>query len=123
MKVVHLPKKVEVGTYEFPIQIVSAGDARLDGDADGITYFGAEGEPARCILIAGRLGPKRTLDVVMHELTHAINWVTGVDDGTTEEGIADAHGRAWVALLLDNPRFVRWLNYVLERLRAEREDA
>ena len=36
MRVVQLPRKIEVGSYEFPIQIVPANDKRLD-DADGIT--------------------------------------------------------------------------------------
>ena len=124
LKVVHLPKKVEVGTYEFPIQIIHAGDPRLGEDADGITFFGSPDElqVSRCILIAGRLGPKKTLEVVLHEVTHAINYVSNIDNGADEEEIAERHGAAWAQFWLDNPRLLRWLNYVVERIKQERED-
>ena len=125
MRVVQLPRKIEVGSYEFPIQIVPANDRRLD-DADGITYMGAEGElvPAHAIFIAARMGPKRTLDRVMHEVTHAINFVYDIDEGKAkilEETVADKHGAAWAQFWIDNPKMLRWLTYVVERIHKERE--
>lgn len=132
IKVVQLPRKIEVGTYEFPIQIVNAKDVRLDdGDSLGATYFGDDPKPGdpRCILIAGRMGPKQTLEIVLHEITHAINYVYDLMDEkceefaktTNEEKVATTHGKAWAQFWLDNPPMLRWLNYVQQRIEQERK--
>jgi hypothetical protein len=120
-RVVTLPKKVEVGSYEFALHVVPASDTKLDG-ADGICYF-AEEDGGRAIFVAAGLGLRKMLDVVLHELTHAINWCHDIDDGADEEAIATKHGTAWSQLFLDNPKFQRWLVSILNRIRKERLDA
>jgi hypothetical protein len=119
-KVVRLPSTLWVGNYEFPMMMVPVKDKILEGDADGCTMF-EHGD--RGIYIAEHLCKRRTLDVVLHEITHAINWVHDIQDKEPEEGIASKHGIAWSQLYLDNPRFEEWLTYTVRAIRAEREDA
>ncbi len=116
---VPLPKCVWVGTYEFPMGFVDAADPRLD-EANGMCETG-EGETR--IWIAARMGLRKTLEIVIHEITHAINWVYDIDDGVDEEDIATKHGAAWSQFFLDNPKYQRWLAYTVNRIRKERKDA
>jgi hypothetical protein len=115
-----LPTRLWIGTYEFYLMSVPRTHPKLDGDADGITYTGDDGN---LICIASHLDARRMLEVVLHEVTHAINWVNDIEDGTDEEDVATKHGHAWSALLLDNPRFQRWLTVALNRIRKERTKA
>ena len=46
-------------------------------------------------------------DTLFHEIEHAIWTETGLQHGkVTEERCADAHGRAWAAIISDNPASV-----------------
>lgn len=114
-----LPKKLWVGSYEFPLRQIEPDDVVLGGD-DGLM------EPAetnRGIYIANNLDRRKTLEIILHEITHAINFVNDIDDGEDEETVATKHGIAWSMFLLDNPRFQRWLTYTLNKIRKERADA
>ena len=119
-----LPRKVWIGTYEYELHLVEPTDTVLD-DADGIT-LSEDGRKA--VFISNSLGIRRRLEIVFHELTHAINWVNDVgqsDDDMVameEEELAEKYGLAWSAFLLDNPRFQRWLTYTLNKIRKERTD-
>lgn len=111
-----LPNKIWVGSYEFPLRVVPAGDPMLD-NADGCTEFD---ENCRGIKIASNLATRHRLEIVIHEITHAINWSVDLEDGATEEDVATKHGRAWSQFLLDNPRYVAWLTFTLNKIRRER---
>lgn len=117
-----LPRRVWVGNYEFRIRVVPRATDRLapekDGDQenDGITIF----EPTE-IMVAADMAAPLLLEVVWHEITHAINWDNDVDDGADEETICDRHGKAWTAFWVANPRFARWWNGQVVAIRKERE--
>jgi hypothetical protein len=125
---VALPERVWVGTYEFPIEIVLP-DAEVLGGADGIAIFD---EAERGIYICASLDNRKFLEIVWHEITHAIHWDREVDDEVdaliddgkgafeVEESITKVQGIAWTQFLLDNPKFQRWLTYTLNKLRKER---
>lgn len=121
-----LPRKVWVESYEFGMKLVPANDPILD-DNTGMTVT-EEGK--KCIYISDALEIRHRLEIVLHEITHAINWVHDIGDGgddedmvmMDEEDLAAKHGRAWSAFFLDNPRFQRWLTYTLNRIRKERAD-
>jgi len=123
MKVVQIPRKLWVDSYEFPLYLVEpTHKALVDGDGNasaGMTTFGAEGEEPLAIWIDNSLDMRKRLEVVFHEVTHAINHSRGVEDGITEEDLTEHHGLGWSQFWLDNPRFVLWLTYTLSRIRKE----
>lgn len=125
---VPLPRKVEIGSYEYTMQIVPPDDPILD-DEDGMT---TSEDTRKIISISSSLGLRRRLEIVFHELTHAINWTHDIYDeapgdeedmvSMPEEDLAAKYGLVWSQFLLDNPRFQRWLTYTLNRIRKERKD-
>lgn len=116
-----LPRKVWVGPYEFPVRVVPTSDPVLDsGVADGATVTLEEG---RGIFLSEQLDRRKLLEIVTHEVTHAINWAYDIEDGVEEEAIASQHGIAWSQFLLDNPRYQRWLTSTLNAIRRERSSA
>lgn len=117
-RVVSLPRKLWVGSYEFTMALVPRDHPMLPADAEGITYF----DPL-AIYVADNLSLIGTLDTVLHEVTHAVNHAGDVSDGPDEETIAGTHGRIWATLYVDNPRFQRWLTNTVNRIRKERSDA
>jgi len=113
-----LPSKLYVGTYEFPLKVVPATAPELD-DADGMCNTD---EAARCIYISALLDTRKRLEIVYHEITHALNFVHDIDEDKVpieEELISTKHGVAWSQFYLDNPRFVLWLVHTLARIRRE----
>lgn len=118
---VSLPRCLWVSSYEFALQMVEPENSYLEGN-NGMTY--AEDGDTR-IWISSGLGPRKTLEIVFHEVTHAINFAYDIDptDDISEEDIASKHGIAWSALYMDNPRFQRWVTSVTNRIRKERKDA
>jgi hypothetical protein len=115
MKIVQLPRKVWVGSHEFAVRTVAAEDPVLDGEDGDMTTDGTTG----VISIAANLDGRRRLEIVLHELTHALNWSYEIEDGIDEEDIATKHGRAWTVFWLENPRFESWLVYALAKIRRE----
>lgn len=121
-RVILLPKQVEVGSFVFPIHVVPPDHPRLGGDSDGCTTFSDE-EGGYGIYIAATLPLRQGLETVLHEVTHAINYAQDIEGGEDEETITRKHGAAWSQFFLDNPKFQRWLVYVLNRIRKERQHA
>lgn len=131
MKVVQIPGKLFVDNYEFELRLISPGDqanAQLD-KANRLLFEQDEGlmlsGPAvYAIWLSASLTPRRRLEIVFHEITHAINWAHGIEDAreyvhVSEEQLADKHGKAWSQFWLDNPRFLLWLQYTLSRIRLD----
>lgn len=121
---VPLVTKVWVGTYTYTLSLIPNGDPNLGGDY-GATYSDDE---RRAIFIDESLDRRKQLEIVLHELSHAIVWVHDLSDVDTEmitmeeETLCIVFGIAWSQFLLDNPRFQRWLTYTLNRIRKERKD-
>lgn len=111
-----LPRRIKVGQYTFRM-VVSNSDASPDLDGcDGITDF----EKFR-IYLDETLHRQRAINVVQHELIHAINWVYGVADGAEEEHITTQVTNGLVELWVSNPKVVNW---IVKNLRAmKRENA
>lgn len=129
MKVVQIPSKLWIGTYEFPLRLVPPDDPHLqlgkvdDEEREGMTLTG-DAVGGFGIWIANNLALRQRLNIVWHEVTHAINWVHDIDDAdgaehlaVDEETLATKHGVAWPQFLLDNPRYVSWVTYTLDRIR------
>ena len=125
-RAVPLPNKLWIGTFEVPVKVVPAGDGALM-DEDGKSSNGmsiVHDEDLCGIWIQTNLAPRKRLEIVLHETTHVINWVYDLDDDELpiiEEAIAEAHGKAWTQLYLDNPRFLKWLVYITDKIRRDQK--
>lgn len=120
-----MPRKVWVGQHEFKVVVVPRADAALapdnpetEGQADGACEF----EPT-VISIADDMNQSRLLETVMHELTHAVNHAALIEDGASEESIADLHGKIWTQVWIVNPRFAAWWTRTCIAVRKERASA
>ena len=109
-----LPRRIKVGQYTFRVVISNAtAHPDLEG-CDGITDF----EKFR-IYLTESLHRQRAINVVQHELTHAINWVYGVDDGAEEETITTQHTNGLIELWVSNPKVFNWFAKSLRAMKRE----
>jgi hypothetical protein len=100
------PKKVWVGTFEFPVHFVEGTHEKLDkGELNGCALFD---QPETAIYFCESLPAVKLLEIVWHEFTHAVNYVSDIEDGVEEETICEKHGKAWSQFWIQNPRFARW---------------
>lgn len=67
--------------------------------------------------------PVRVLTTVIHEVSHAINCLFGVEDESTEEQFVTQHSVGLVAFLLQNPRFEAWRRRLLREIAASAKAA
>lgn len=109
-----LPRRIKVGAYTFRVLIGTPETySDLEG-CDGITDF----EKFR-IYLHENIARQRALNVVQHELTHAINWVYGIDDGAQEEHITTQHTNGLVELQMSNPKVINWIVKTLRLVKKE----
>lgn len=109
-----LPRRIRVGQYTFRVVVAGAVENPDLEECDGITDF----EKFR-IYLNERLHRQRAVNVVQHELIHAINWVYGIDDGVTEEHITTQITNGLVELWLSNPKVVTWVTKNLRAMKRE----
>ena len=109
-----LPRRVRIGQYTFRISLTTAEKNAILTDCDGITDF----ESFR-IFLDENLLRQRALNVVQHELTHAINWVYGIDDGAEEEHITTQHTNGLVEMWMSNPKVFNWIAKNLRIVKRE----
>lgn len=109
-----LPKPVKIGAHTWKFKRM------LKTPKEGAPYepqygdFGCCDYSTHIIWIAPHSGTQLA-ETVFHEITHAINEMTGVQDGATEEHFTTQSAKGWVAVLKDNPHI---LEYIREQLSA-----
>lgn len=108
-----LPRRFQIGSYTFRIKLVGHEHPKLEGN-NGMTYC----EDAEIYVFNG-LQLVRCLEVVQHELTHAINWVYGVTDESTEEAFTTQHSKGLVELGMKNPKWKTWEARLLRLMRKQ----
>lgn len=111
-----LPRRVKIGQYTFRVIVSNAQDSPDLEGCDGITDF----EKFR-IYLDETLPFQRAVNVVQHELTHAINWVYGINDGADEEHITTQHTNGLVAMWVSNPKVVNWFVKTLRLMKRASE--
>lgn len=109
-----LPRKAKIGQYTFRITLTTAEKNSILVDCDEMTDF-----VAFRIYIDENLHRQRAINVVQHELTHAINWVYGVDDGAEEETITTQHTNGLIELWVNNPKIFNWFVKSLRTMKRE----
>lgn len=108
-----LPRRFQIGSYTFRMKVVPPDHVELGGN-NGLT----DAEQA-VIYINQDIGIARCLEVVQHELTHAINWVYGVKDESDEETFTTQHSKGLVDLGMKHPRWKTWENKMLRTMRKQ----
>lgn len=98
-----LPRPCKIGRHTVGFALIhpqEADDARVWG------YYDHAGQ--RIVLDAGLSG-LRAVEVVMHELTHALYHLKKISPKWGEEKTVTAIGLGWAHLLRDNPHLQLWL--------------
>lgn len=108
-----LPRHIQIGQYTFKLYVVPAADERL-GERDGMTYTGLNK-----VYLREDMDLQTCLNVVVHELTHCINWARDVADPSGEEEFTTQHTYGLVEMLIRNPRYLCWVNKHVRALRKE----
>lgn len=102
-----LPKSLRIGPFDFQIieyHPMSAAACRRYGEFSSMEV---------CIRIDPQAGCVKTVDTLIHELTHAIYWTYGIDDKDKEERVAGFMGTAWTQIYRDNPDLLRFIGEAL----------
>lgn len=110
--VAKLPKRAFIGLLEFRIEVVT--EPIEDGDCDGQTDLAT-----RHVQIHRDLPFKRFVNVVLHELVHAINFDQGTTDMADEETFTNNLANGLTQFYLDNPRFASWFDRAFKAIRKE----
>lgn len=98
----NLPKSVRVGFFVYTIEAISAELA----DAKGL--YGYADNNTNEIKVSDGLNDQQLLNTVLHEVLHAIHWIHGLHDDSTEEEFTNLSTNGLCAFFADNPEFVDW---------------
>jgi hypothetical protein len=112
--------------HEFGMRVVPPDHVLLENEAGDFRRGMSHLDPDKWlgVAVSSGLPPRERLVIVLHELTHCIDWVYEIDEDERvidEESIAEKHGKAWTQLYLDNPRIVKWLVYTVDKIRKDQK--
>ena len=93
------PKSVRIGPHDFTIKPLPA--RKVDGT------YGDFNQVRRRIRIQRGLAPSMNVDIMLHELSHAIWWVWNIKSGDKDERIINTMATALTALFRDNPKLLK----------------
>ena len=109
-----LPRRIKVGQFTFRVTIALQGNCELLDGNDGRAVW----EDYR-LYFREDMPIQAAVNTVYHEVTHAINWIYGVTDESTEEQFTTQHTNGQIGVFLDNPRLLNWLIKGLRRIKKE----
>lgn len=97
-----LPTSVRLGTQDFSVQFVGKVDPK---DED---ICGQVDVPTNSIRIRKGLPETRVAELILHEVVHA--YLSGFEaEALTEETVAVVLGVRIAEFIVDNPKFIRWV--------------
>lgn len=103
-----LPKPIRVGPYMITFRELTE-EVKDEVEEEVYGFFSMDKES---IFLDPDLENRPTLfvEVVFHEVQHAINEVYGVSEDThTEEKMVTQGARGWAQVVKDNPEFWDWI--------------
>ena len=104
---VNLPSTVRIGPFDVAFEI-KRGDVGEDGEDKIVGYFN---QLEMLVRIKDKFRtPPQHVEVVIHELLHAMWMVWGLQDGDAEERVVGAFAVALTQCLRDNPQLVAWID-------------
>jgi hypothetical protein len=98
-----LPSHIRVGPYDILFNHLSKEDEEKN-DING-QFCGFE----EAISLGTFRTTTRLVDVLIHEVTHAIFWVYDLNAAEGEEKIVGMLGTAWAQVYRDNPWLLEWI--------------
>lgn len=82
---------------------------------DNIRVWGAHSYNSQIITLETNMTYHLTAEVLLHEITHAIFNMFSLNDTSTEEQIAEAMGKGWAMVFLDNPWLTKFMQHKQEK--------
>jgi hypothetical protein len=106
-----LPPMIFLGTLPVRIMLITKDESEALGGSSG-QFKSVDGEPV--IRILDSLGTAIAVEVVLHEILHAIWWRAGLPCDTTGEGVqeekaVEALATGLADVLIMNPALVLWI--------------
>ena len=98
------PTRVTILNQDFKIEWLSTGDDQGSVDLND------------CVIQVVKKYPRDTVvDTLLHEIIHAIHYVMGVKDSTTEEETTRALETGLCTVWKHNPKVFNWINQQLAK--------
>lgn len=104
----NIPKRVRVGCFWFRIEVAEFEDQEADGT------FGHMNPINQKIRLRPGMTPQNLANTFIHEVLHAINWLSGAGVHTsesynlTEEDFVTKTAHGLASFWQDNPKAVAW---------------
>ena len=93
------PTKVAILNQDFKIEWLSSGDAQGSVDFND------------CVIQVVKKYPKDTVvDTLFHELIHAVNYVMGITDSSSEEDATRSLATGLCTVWRHNPKLFAWIH-------------
>jgi hypothetical protein len=104
-----LPDTIRVGPYDMRL-------LPMDGShADAAGVFGYFKRRDQVIAIdVSHVSSAALADTLLHEITHAIWWVYGLEDKDEEERTVATLSTGWTQVYRDNPALLDWIRKALK---------
>lgn len=101
-----LPDSVRVAGFDFTIE------RRHVFESQSLNQWGSFSSIEQKIYIQEVMPScAKLIDTFWHEISHAIEWAYGIEDGDKEERRVSIYGTAIMTLFRDNPWLAGWLGY------------
>jgi hypothetical protein len=104
-----LPDSIRVGPYDMRLLPLDASTA----DAAGVFGYFKRKDQVIALDIS-HVSCAGLADTLIHEITHAIWWVYGLEDKDEEERTVATLSTGWTQVYRDNPSLLDWLKKALK---------
>ena len=102
-----LPDTIRIGPHDFKVVIVPPAVSERFGYNGGFSC-----DDLQITLSSGYKG-SRLVEIFLHEMNHAVYWVTGMRPDDDEERTVDALAMQWSQIYRDNPVLLKWIKQSL----------
>lgn len=99
-----MPQAVRVGGYWFVVELMS------QHDAEGNREFGHCNLIGQRIRLQPGMTPQKLANTFLHEVLHAIHWVHGLDNQSSEEDFTGLTANGLCAFWQDNGGYWDWFS-------------
>lgn len=112
------PQPVVIGAYNFEVRFMSVEMAEKE------QQWGYCDFSTQTIWLLETLTGVHFAIILLHELFHAMHYVAGLDDSSSEESFTHGQANAMVTLMRNNPEVWDWINgYIREAQEGQFQPA
>lgn len=102
-----MPKKVVIGCYTWDVEIMNPGDAW--------STFGHMNSMNNRIRVAPNQTPEQLGNTFFHEVLHAIHWLYGCSEDSSEEDFTNQGTNGICAFARENPDAWVWFTQMISK--------